>query len=45
MPDLLVEYLAADHIGTALVALVVAAIFAAVKHAERLRPGQDDSDG
>lgn len=38
MPDLLIEYLTADRLGTALAVLSVAAIFAAVKHSERLRP-------
>lgn len=38
MGELLAAYYAADHLGTGLGVLAVAAIFATVKHAERVRP-------
>jgi hypothetical protein len=43
--EFLIEYLTADRLGGALTVVVVAAIFAVVKHSERLRPARKTTDG
>lgn len=41
MDELLTAYYTADHLGSALVLLAVAAIFAVVKHGDRIRKESD----
>lgn len=43
--EMLIEFLAADRFGAALAVIAVAAIFAVVKHSERLRPERKTNDG
>lgn len=44
MTEFLIQYFTIDRVGTALVIIVIAALFAVVKHRERVRPTKDSSD-
>lgn len=44
MDDLLNAYFMVDRVGPVLALVVVAVIFAAVRHSERLRPVKDKAD-
>lgn len=44
MPELVVDFIVADRIGSVVAFVAIVALFAIVKHSERLRPGRKGSD-
>lgn len=45
MLELLAVYLSVDHFGSVLLLLIVGAVFAAVRHSERIKPVRVPRDG